>query len=55
MNDRYAVCKVIMCDQNVEQPIKKVRKSLERKWSTPGDVNIAADLVFPETPVSFRS
>jgi len=33
--------------------MKRVRKSLERKWSTPGDVNIAADLVMPETPVCF--
>ena len=31
--------------------MKKVRKSLERKWSTPGDVNLSADLVLPETPV----
>ena len=42
--------------QNTSPPAKKVRKSLERKWSTPGDIALFGQTdglsMIPETPVS---
>ena len=40
-----------------ESPRKKARRSLERKWSTPGDINLFGGIsgeslgINPETPV----
>lgn len=34
--------------------MKRVRRSLDKKWSAPGDVHLADALVNPETPVSIR-
>ena len=41
-----------------ESPCKKARRSLERKWSTPGDINLFGGIsgeslgINPETPVN---
>ena len=43
---------VLDCFQNHGPPHKKARQSLDRKWSTPGDIQIGDSLILPETPVS---
>ena len=45
-----------MCFQNKSPAAKKVRQSLDQKWSTPGDINLFQQgeplMMMPETPVS---
>lgn len=38
--------------ESIKPLAKRVRKSLEHKWSTPGDVSFTEDFHMPETPVN---
>jgi len=41
--------------QNFSPRPRKARKSLDKKWSTPGDLQLGDTLILPETPVSGQS
>ena len=53
--ETYSIRQLCPLFQN-SSPMKKIRKSLERKWSTPGDIALFGQGdglgMIPETPVS---